>query len=454
MKLALISDIHYYSEKLGTSGTAFQTRERMCQYFLRENGAICDSAFDKIAKSDADAVLICGDLTNNGEKVCHDEIIEKLRELKKSKPVYVVYATHDWCSNGCAKRYDGANVLTDVTTVSPSDLAEMYREFGRDEAVSEFVHENGSVSYAVDLAENLRLLALNDDQNGNGKAGYTDEQMLWIKQMSDFSGDVLVMQHHLIMPGLSNIVNRSQIIGDAENCRTLLASCGIKFVFCGHSHMQRVSKLDGIYQINIPCLTAYPGKILYANCENGKIKLDATEKIEFDFNGQHFDSRYYEKKATALVTDLLRDMSVSRDKLMSDLDTFGISIPNVPIPDSLVTSYGKKLYSGTVGDVLKPINRLIHIVDKNDLKKIEDNKFIDYIETVFRSVFDGSVKKFPTSTPEYNVIMSIVTNPGKLQKLPIKQLKSERFTRLLTEAKATAEKICNPEYDAESVEIQ
>lgn len=41
--------------------------------------------------------MIIGDVTNDGEKVSHIEFREKLEKLAKSKPVYTITSTHDWC---------------------------------------------------------------------------------------------------------------------------------------------------------------------------------------------------------------------------------------------------------------------------------------------------------------------------------------------------------------------
>lgn len=456
MKLAVISDLHYYSPRLGTSGTAFRERERMCQYFLRESGAICDAAFKEIAESDADATIVCGDITNNGEMVCHEEIIEKLRVLKASKPVYVIYATHDWCCGGHPKRYDGANTYDDVETATPKGLAEMYREFGREDAVSEFVHENGSVSYCVDLDDKTRLLCLNDDRNGKGKAGYTDEQRNWIARMCRESGgrEVLAMEHHLIIPGISELVNGTQLVGDASYVRRFLADCGVKYVFCGHSHMQRVSKLDGVYQINAGALTGHPCGVVYFTLDGGKAVVDARGRLSFDFGGKHYTEEDVRRKTTSQIEEILRDMSESKEKFRLDLDALGVHISSIPLPDSLVTGYGKKLYSGTVGDVLKTVNRIVRVVDKDDLKAVEHDSFIGYVRNMYLSVFDGSVKTYPRESTVYRIIMAFADNPQKLQKLPVKQFRSEKFARILRGVRTTADRICVPEYDALYAELK
>ena len=81
LKLTFISDTHHYSKTLGTTGRQYFLRSGSDQKCLAETGEIIDSAFDKIAKSDTDAVMIIGDVTNDGEKISHIEFKEKLENL-------------------------------------------------------------------------------------------------------------------------------------------------------------------------------------------------------------------------------------------------------------------------------------------------------------------------------------------------------------------------------------
>ena len=83
-----------------TSGRAYELRSGSDQKCRAESGAIIDAAFDHLARSDTQAVLLAGDLTNDGEMVCHRELREKLYALAEKKPVYLITNTHDWCCDG------------------------------------------------------------------------------------------------------------------------------------------------------------------------------------------------------------------------------------------------------------------------------------------------------------------------------------------------------------------
>nr|MDE5994395.1 metallophosphoesterase [Oscillospiraceae bacterium] len=93
--LTFIADTHHYSRTLGDSGRAFVFRSDSDQKCLKETGEIIDCAFDYLSKTECDAVCIAGDLSNDGERVSHEEFREKLYKFKENKKVYVITATHD-----------------------------------------------------------------------------------------------------------------------------------------------------------------------------------------------------------------------------------------------------------------------------------------------------------------------------------------------------------------------
>ena len=57
-KFTFLADLHYYSKTLGTSGRAYELRSGSDQKCLAESGAIIDAAFNHLARSDTQAVLL------------------------------------------------------------------------------------------------------------------------------------------------------------------------------------------------------------------------------------------------------------------------------------------------------------------------------------------------------------------------------------------------------------
>ncbi|HBV73905.1 MAG TPA: hypothetical protein DEF10_04685, partial [Ruminococcaceae bacterium] len=217
-KFTFLADLHYYSKTLGTSGRAYELRSGSDQKCLAESGAIIDAAFNHLARSDTQAVLLAGDLTNDGEMVCHRELREKLYALAEKKPVYLITNTHDWCCDGNPRRFTGARVTHDVPTMPHMGIHDFYYDFGGRQAIAEYRTHLGISSYVIPLAEKIWLLALCDDQNGRGKAGYTEPHFQWIEEQLRRAKEqgclVLGMQHHLLLPHVHPLLTGGCCVGD------------------------------------------------------------------------------------------------------------------------------------------------------------------------------------------------------------------------------------------------
>ena len=231
-KFTFLADLHYYSKTLGTSGRAYELRSGSDQKCLAESGAIIDAAFDHLARSDTQAVLLAGDLTNDGEMVCHRELREKLYALAEKKPVYLITNTHDWCCDGNPRRFTGARVTHDVPTMPHTGIHGFYYDFGGRQAIAEYRTHLGISSYVIPLAEKIWLLALCDDQNGRGKAGYTEPHFRWIEEQLHRAKEqgclVLGMQHHLLLPHVHPLLTGGCCVGDREAVTArLMQGCAI-----------------------------------------------------------------------------------------------------------------------------------------------------------------------------------------------------------------------------------
>ena len=73
-KFAVIADPHYYSEKLGCEGSAYERREGSDQKMLAKSKGTILAALQEIKNSDAEFLMIAGDLSNDGERCSHEEI--------------------------------------------------------------------------------------------------------------------------------------------------------------------------------------------------------------------------------------------------------------------------------------------------------------------------------------------------------------------------------------------
>ena len=280
-KLAFLSDIHYYSPKLGTTGRAYELRSGADQKCLAESGAILTAALRTLADGDIDALVISGDVSNDGERVSHEEARALLEAFNKKKPLYMITSTHDWCTDGNARRFSGDEVFHDVQTLDAPALDAFYKEFGADRLVAEYETGKGFHSRCFQVSEALRLLAVNDDMDAEGgKSGYSEAHLQWMEEQiraaKAAGNDVIATEHHLLLPNVSPLINKGQSIGDQYTAAQRLADAGLRLIFVGHSHFQRTSSYTSpagntITQVNVGSLTGYPAPIVYVEIENGKL---------------------------------------------------------------------------------------------------------------------------------------------------------------------------------------
>lgn len=419
-KLTFIADTHHFSRTLSSDGRAYDLRSGSDQKCLNETGGILDAAFSKIKKSDTDAVMIVGDLTNDGEKVSHEEFREKLYGLQKSKPVYVITATHDWCCDENPRKFSGNAVYHDVPTLGHDELRDFYFDFGSKQALSEYITHLGTCSYTVDIGENVRLLALNDDQNGKGRAGFKQEHFRWIEQQikkADDDGKVLIgMEHHLLIPHIHPLVmGGSTCVGDREYVASRLADAGLRYMFVGHSHIQRIDsftseKGNTMTEINVGSLCGYPAPIVNVEVgEDGlKIRTDYVECFEFD--GNRYNTRVYlQNKIYALVDRVLEGAQISKTEFCDRLTALQLNGEKFAPLYSVARFFAKYIQNETALGLYKKL-KLLGLADSirySDVLDFKDKPVMDFVHEILLSFFDGGMVRHGEETSYYCLVIGV-----------------------------------------------
>lgn len=437
VKLTFIADTHHYSKSLGTTGRAYELRSGSDQKCLAETGEILDSAFEKIASSDTDYVLIAGDVSNDGEIVSHEEFREKLYNLQKSKKVYLITATHDWCNDLNPRRYDGADTYNDVPIMNARMLPEFYHDFGISDAISVFKTHIGTCSYSVMLGDKVRLLALNDDKNEHNHAGFTPEHFEWIENQikeAQENGELVIgMEHHLLIPHINPLITGgSTCVANREYVASRLADAGLKYMFVGHSHLQHTAdfksaKGNVLTEVNIGSLVGYPAPMVRVEIDddfNVSYKVEHLESFKLD--GKEVDAQEYLKKhATALVDRVLE---------VEDRDEFGVRLTALQLNGEKLKKYYKYvspilklIKDGTVQELYTKLRHMgvARGIDKALIEKFEDAKVIDFVHQVMLSAFDGAYKSFDRNDDYYKLVMAFVEIPSKIAK------KNTNFKKLI-----------------------
>lgn len=428
LKLTFIADTHHYSKTLGTSGRQYELRSGSDQKCLAETGDIIDAAFKKIAGSDTDCVLIAGDVSNDGEMVSHLEFREKLYKLKEKKRVYLITATHDWCNDLNPRRFVGDEVFNDVPIMSSKELPEFYRDFGPDDAISKFITHIGTCSYIVQLSENVRLLALNDDKNEHRHAGFTEEHFQWIEeQLKKAKQDnclVIGMEHHLLVPHISPLITGGgTCVADREYVAARLADAGLKYMFVGHSHIQNTTDFKSkngntITEVNIGSLVGYPAPMVNVTVNDDMTLSYEVEYLDkFVLDGAETDAQEYLKNhALAIIHRLLE--APDKEEFAARFTAMQMNGKKLKKLYPIFTPIAKLIKNGTVLDLYKKLKHLglARDIDSTLVAKFADKRIIDFVDQIMLSAFDGSVVKFSRADDYYCLVMSFVSIPSKILK--------------------------------------
>lgn len=435
-KFTVIADTHHYSKTLGTSGKAYELRSGSDQKCLAETSELIDAAFEQIAASDTQAVLIAGDLTNDGERVSHEEFREKLYRLKEKKPVYVITATHDWCCDENPRRYSGEQVSHDVPVMASNELRDFYRDFGPGAAEAEFTTHLGTTSYVVRLNEHIKLLALNDDQNGKGRAGFKEDHFQWIEEQIKKAREegclMIGMEHHLLIAHVNPLLTGGgTCVGDREEVAARLADAGLRYMFVGHSHIQHTDHFvspagNKITEVNVGSLVGYPAPIV-----NVTVTPEQTLTYQVDHLDQfQLDGRtvpaipYLREHALALVHRVLE--STDKTDFSEKLTALQINGQKIGKFYPIARPVLRFLREGTVWQLYKKLRLTgkAKAIDRALIERHRDEKIIDYVDPMFLAFFDGSITPHTPDDDFYQLVMSCV---GVLTRLLPKNGEIKKF---------------------------
>ena len=415
-----LTDLHYYAnEVIGSYGKYYELREMVDQKCVDKSGAIIDSAFDTIAEDkETEIVLISGDLTYDGEVQSHDALVKKLADLKsKGKRVYVTFATHDFHMEAKKFTDDGEYFLPKYTR---DELREKYADFGFNEAIAE--HKE-SYSYCVQLTEDTRLLALNDDGDCEEFCGYYNDLLQWIKlQVEDANRagcKIFAMTHHPVLEPspIYPLFFHRNMLGGYEFTAPYLADLGIEYIFVGHTHIHDINSLttkngNKMYQINTAALSAYPlayRKINFSD-DGMDVKSVQVEKIDADTDGLTV-LEYAKKHFTAMIELVFETLENDFEKFIMLSKGFSGNEKLFRKFRPVMQKFGGVLNSLT----FKKFCRLFGCSKYLD-KSIEDKKIVRFICDVIINLYSGN-EIYSPDTAEYKAFLPVCKKLGKIVKL-------------------------------------
>lgn len=424
LKIQVITDTHYYSRKVGTSGKAYEKAESKSQMVIKDSDLVIKAGFDLLCNdTSTDIVLLSGDTTHNGELDSHSEFIEMLRDLKKrGKRVYVITATHDFRDGGVTDGYVGDEAVKVPAVEDRHDLWDMYYEFGPNEAIS--THKE-SMSYVVQLAPGYRLFALNDDTNykpeGERGSGFSDDCMKWIlEQLEDARKNdqyVIAMTHHpMIAPSpFYAIIGKGDMQRNHETTREIFADAGLHCMITGHTHVHNISSIvskkgNVFYDVACGALIGCPPVMrnITFDPKNNKIDVDTVvikDVPGLDTNGKPFDE-YMKGFFFGMIAEVVWAMGNDIDRLAEMTPAFSIPGEKVKKLAWLIKPIGKFLNKLTFKKIWRLCKKESGL-KKADIADIADNKVVDFILELVQNLYCGDSPYGP-ETREYKLTCGIL----------------------------------------------
>lgn len=289
----LVTDTHFFDPSFKRSGAAYEKRSISDQKCVAETPAIIDAGFKQIANDkETNIILIPGDLVYRGEYQSHVGLRNRLYKLKEQgKKIYLITARHDYDDNDSFE-FDGDKMLP-VKAMPRDELRDFYKDFGFDGAISE--HKE-SMSYVAQLADGIRLLALNCDGDCKDFKGLWDNQMKWaLEQIEDAhrTGNyIFAMTHYPLLPfsPIMNLISDSHLT-DWEKRANQFADAGLDLIFTGHMHAQAVTEYvtengNKITDVQTGCFVGCPCAYRKVTIKDSTADIKSYTINDFDYDKQ------------------------------------------------------------------------------------------------------------------------------------------------------------------------
>ncbi len=307
LKICVASDLHYFEPTLLIhDGTAFQSYLSNDRKLIKESDAITKSLIKSLISENPDIILIPGDLTKDGEKLCHQKLacfLDSIQMNGKTK-VFVVPGNHD-VKNGVASAFDNDKTIP-VENISREDFRKIYNKFGYGEAI---FSDTASLSYVAEPIKGLWILGMDACQYDINKPGhypitggiFKPQTYKWIMEILEKAKiehkSVIAFMHHGIIEHfiLENTEFPEYLVKGYDTISAHWADIGLKVVFTGHFHANDISRINTdkgnfLYNVETGSTITYPCpyRIVYLKDSVMEIRTKHITTINFDTHGKSF----------------------------------------------------------------------------------------------------------------------------------------------------------------------
>jgi 3',5'-cyclic AMP phosphodiesterase CpdA len=274
LKIAVVSDIHYMAASLlknnANTGAAFQAYLDQDPKLIEFSDPIFRQCIKQVLADKPDILLIPGDLTKDGEKVSHQDLLKLLKQFDNAHiKVFVVPGNHD-INNPESAQYDGDNV-SPAPSITANEFASFYSGYGYANAIARDPH---SLSYVAQAAPGLWIMGLDACEyelnthiaivGGRIKPETKQWALNWIAEAKKHHVVLFGMMHHGIVEHYTgqNQLDPGYVIDDYETVAHEFTMAGLSIMFTGHYHANDVtSRADGdkiLYDIETGSMVTAP----------------------------------------------------------------------------------------------------------------------------------------------------------------------------------------------------
>lgn len=435
IKVAAISDIRYQAGTADKDGL-----------LLSKSAALLDAAINEVTSSDADVLLVTGDLTNDGSNTSHQYVAGKLAEVEaEGIDVYVVPGERD-------VREGGVNTAAVTKTV----FENLYKAFGYDEALQ----DANSASYVADLGHGFKAV-MSDSVAAKGKGQLTQWAVNQASTAISSGSTVFAASHHPAVGrgsvdktfiDLLNTLRNVQLnlggtnfslytedvnavaasLGLEDDTRILtengadpaaLADAGVKYLFTGHGYTMSIAgytTTNGaqMYDVMTGSLVGSGSGVRFATLNKGvdgmkeqraefsanmltsaagvsDVQTAAHNALAADMSNQVDDAI---EKAEAVIGHLLPAIQPNVQKIVRDIDlaALGVSLPSIlnglvsDVKNDLINKYVNPLFS--ILSIQKIHNVIADVRSALEQMDFNGRDFYGFLADIFGAIQRGDGK--------------------------------------------------------------
>lgn len=277
LQIMAVADLHMLSAALNDKGEMLRRISQTGDGKVLPYSAEIVEAFVRQVLTDApDYLIISGDLSYNGERQSHLDLIELLDRIEQAGiQVFVIPGNHDIDTRFASAFSENQAFQTE--TVTYEEFYQLYKKFGYEDAR---LRDPASFSYAAQLSDEVWLLMI--DVNTKDHPGRVSPQTLaWLKTAlaeARAQGKTVLTSTHQNILAHNEMFTAGFVIENHSQLQALLKDHQVLLNLSGHIHMQHLM-LDqtGLSEAATGALASSPHPIAY-------IRIDEALRLHYQIN--------------------------------------------------------------------------------------------------------------------------------------------------------------------------